>query len=340
MGNSKCVNNNFWVQYSQGKLSKTEINNILLHIEKCRLCAEIKEGIDKMKNPSELSKITNEINKSIDRKISQNSIYKLFIRYSSVAAIFIVVVGLAWYYTNKKKPEVVIDKIEKTIDQNILENKVDSPESYTDNYDLQNKIIDSKGFEEKSINETLDTTFYSEKNISEDKVIQLESSGAIAKSDENSENNAEETIEDKKSDEPSKNDKETETVKPSSTGKNNRLKKSKRIAESENPAIPNYKSISANDDYDLKTTNFTEDSIFYSFAINLYNYSKFDSCLLYINSKEPQVKSHYYEKLQFLKANVLIKLNRNEEAKLVLKNLIAIKGTHYRKAKRLLKTLK
>ncbi|MCC6720610.1 MAG: hypothetical protein IT243_00280 [Bacteroidia bacterium] len=339
MGNSKCVNNNFWLQYSQGKLSNTEINNILLHIEKCKLCAEIKEGIDKMKKPSELSKITNEIDKEIDKKISQNSIYKLFIRYSSVAAIFIVVVGLAWYFTNKKKPEVVIDKIEKTIDQNILENKVDSPEKYTDNYNLQNKIIDSKDFEEKSIKETLDTTFYSEKNISEDKVIQPESSGAIAKSDENSED-IEETIEDTKSNEPNRNDKGTETVKPSSTGKNNRLKKSKRIAESENPAIPNYKSITANDDYDLKATNFTEDSIFYFYAINLYNYSKFDSCLLHINSKETQVKSHYYEKLQFLKANVLIKLNRNEEAKLVLKNLIAIKGTHYRKAKRLLKTLK
>ena len=133
MFGNECIKNNVWIDYSKQMLGKTELNRLFIHPQKCVICAEIKEGIDLMQNPIQLEQITQNINSKINEKKSIFSIIKPLYKYASAAAVFVVVVGLAWYFGKKTKPEIVLNKIEKVVPQTLSPITVDTSESFSIN---------------------------------------------------------------------------------------------------------------------------------------------------------------------------------------------------------------
>jgi hypothetical protein len=68
MDTTKCISNPNWEAYSQGKLSKTQLDLLNTHAQSCEICADIKAGIDAMQHPENLVKQVAAIDKKVTQK--------------------------------------------------------------------------------------------------------------------------------------------------------------------------------------------------------------------------------------------------------------------------------
>lgn len=344
MFGNECINNNVWIEYSKQKLGKTELDRIIFHTQKCEICADIKEGIDLMQKPLQLEQITQNINSNINKKSSKISLITPFYKYASAVAVFIAVVGLAWYFGKKTKPEIVLNKLEKIVPQTSNSITVDTSNSFSINKDSkefsqqksnlqlneQTEFTDSLG-----IKKAEEISF----SLNQPKTVEADLNSGVAEDVGSADVNPE--LESNK--DSYKNIEENESLKPTSTDKIIKLKKMKQLSKEKYPSNKRYnnnnnKSIDE-DDYSPKTYKINKDSVLYQNANNIYKNKMYDSCVTYINLNPILNNSGYYEKILYLKALALIKLKRNHEAKAVLTELVNLKGSYYRKAKKLLKNI-
>lgn len=341
MAFDNCIENKIWLLYSQQKLEKSELDALFLHIENCEICSDIKAGIDGMKNPSSLNSAIENLNKKIDKRISEKSKTVILFRYISTAAIFIAVVGLAWFFYDKTNPEIVIEKLNKNLVPQPENNLVDSSTDYSINNKKKKIIQDNSLYKLNEPIELYDTTGMTkteEKSLSLNQISVTEDVGGVAP-----ENN-DDVQKDEKYERNDKNLNETETVKPSTQSNSDKeSKRKKSIAKESAPSNKYYKNAEISESENLTESydyRFAGDSIHFYNSLKLYNVGKYDTCLILINSKAIESNSPFYEDILYLEAKTLIKLERKSEAKIILQQLINLKGTHYRKAKRLLKTIK
>ncbi|NUM32487.1 MAG: hypothetical protein HUU47_09230 [Bacteroidetes bacterium] len=337
MAYSNCIDNKLWLDYSQQKLEKTELDKILLHTKNCELCNEIKQGIDLMKNNSSLNSSLEILSSKIDNRINQKSKSILFFRYTSAAAVFIAIVGIAWFFSNKTKPEVVIEEINKTIKKESNISKIDSSSNFTINVENKKKIIENY---DTKLNETPEFVDTSGLIKSEDANLKLNNI-AIAEDNNGANETDDESNENLERNE-SKNLNETESVQPATT---ENIKESKRRKAKGKKTLPSnkfYKNVepTSTDDYlDKNIYNYSIDSISFYKALNFYNNQKYDSCNFIIKSIEVLKESPFFEDFLLLQAKTLIKLERKSEAEFVLKEIINLHGKHFRSAKKLLKSI-
>lgn len=57
MDTTKCISDKDWERYSRNQLAAEEKAQLEFHVASCEICADIKEGIDSMKSPSNLEAI-------------------------------------------------------------------------------------------------------------------------------------------------------------------------------------------------------------------------------------------------------------------------------------------
>jgi hypothetical protein len=69
MDTTKCISNSQWEAYSKGLLTAQELRSVQSHAAVCELCADIKEGIDLMAKPAQLSEKVAQIQQQIDGRI-------------------------------------------------------------------------------------------------------------------------------------------------------------------------------------------------------------------------------------------------------------------------------
>jgi hypothetical protein len=91
MDTTKCISDNHWERYSRNLLGADEQHLLLQHVASCEICADVKEGIDLMNNPSNLSQINNQLQQQIhDRVRSEPKKSTPFFYWLAAAAVLLV----------------------------------------------------------------------------------------------------------------------------------------------------------------------------------------------------------------------------------------------------------
>ena len=113
MDTTKCINNSQWEAYSKGQLDQDHLTLLKTHASACEICADIKEGIDAMKNPSKLSEQVSSIHKKIDIRVSEKKGRIIpFIYWSAAASILIVAGFFLFRVDNQIKNEQILVQVE------------------------------------------------------------------------------------------------------------------------------------------------------------------------------------------------------------------------------------
>ncbi len=118
MDATKCISNPHWEAYSQGKLSKTQLDLLNAHVQSCEICADMKAGIDAMQHPENLVKQVAVIDKKIAQK-TQKSYAKIIAITTFVAiAATLLIIGNSFLLMEAEDAEIHPILTEKITDTN------------------------------------------------------------------------------------------------------------------------------------------------------------------------------------------------------------------------------
>jgi len=105
MDTTECITNDIWELYAAGKLTPEQLQYVEKHALSCEPCADVKEGIDAMADPSTLAQRVAAINTMVDRKVKKETQVKRLYFYVAAAASVVMVVGLGLVlWTNQQAP--------------------------------------------------------------------------------------------------------------------------------------------------------------------------------------------------------------------------------------------
>lgn len=98
MDATKCVSNALWIAYSKGLLNAKTLAKVQAHAAQCEICADIKEGIDAMKNPVQLEEQIASLDQKIEDRFNpkKDKVIPLMNWVVAIAAMLIAVVGLIY----------------------------------------------------------------------------------------------------------------------------------------------------------------------------------------------------------------------------------------------------
>ncbi|OYU96861.1 MAG: hypothetical protein CFE21_00815 [Bacteroidetes bacterium B1(2017)] len=113
MDTTECISNKQWEAYSLGSISKDNLAYMHAHVLECEICADIKEGIDAMANPSQLVQTVTQLNTSIDTKLApKRATIRPLYYWAAAAAIFIVSTVLMLQVDTQNTPSQQAIRIE------------------------------------------------------------------------------------------------------------------------------------------------------------------------------------------------------------------------------------
>lgn len=116
MDAAKCLTNKEWEQYSQQKLSKQRSVLLIKHIQSCEICADMKEGIDSLHDPSALVQTIENIHARLDAKIAKSKpkpqIIPIYF-WLGAAAILILSMGVIFFPLPKSEDVAEANSLSK-----------------------------------------------------------------------------------------------------------------------------------------------------------------------------------------------------------------------------------
>jgi hypothetical protein len=379
MDQQSCITDTLWLGYSNKTLSQPEIDMIHHHAETCEICADMKEGIDAMRQSEMLENTVATIYKKVDDYLEPKR--KLGILwYWSAAAILIFGIGLSWFWVNTTEPIVKIGtdslitakqteekseiKNEPNIDSSEAELKeiplainMASPIKQVPNYENKDRRDDAKMQVEEDmgngsmddldkITETKklpDTTHYvitpPVDTVPRGVTLAFEN---LATSGSYS-NTAPASMESYSSDNVMIKKSENYTFTEAEESKSANRKKvntSSRKTTSLPAPMSNSNTNGAANNYALSKYLNLNDSANFALAKANFTQNNFTQCLESLKNITSNPASLYYEEGLLLKAKALIKQKKNKEAKLVLRITIALNGIRKSEAEEILKELK
>jgi TolA-binding protein len=89
-----------WEQYAVGTLAPAQLLHIQKHTLTCEICADIKEGIDVMVEPTKLSQKVKAINREVDLRLANKPQTNKWTIYLAAVATLVITAGLGWYLWN------------------------------------------------------------------------------------------------------------------------------------------------------------------------------------------------------------------------------------------------
>jgi len=348
MDTTRCIENKIWELYSSGQLSEAENHQLSLHVIGCEICTDIKEGIDAMQNPNALKIKVEAIDLKVEKyfKPTKRTISAFW--FATAAAVFLFAIGLSWILFKNSDTEVAIKTFEKVIpmDSLIIENEAIKKEN--------KKIIKEKNpvigldkeptgppqiesFEQATITEEVKDK--KSEDITDESIVQKESK-SLAESEIN-----ETTSDDSKTVTPETTVKTTQTWTFGNTENKEKSNRNINVRKKTTKSASSFKHLPAPVNNNRNTNDFElnsiieNDSFLFNRASLNFKSAEYDSCLLLLSFITEKSKSPQFEDANYLKAMVLINLNRTEEAKIVLQKLIVFNGRRAADAKELLKKL-
>ncbi len=374
-----CITNYQWECYSTKTLREPELNFIREHVSGCEICADIKEGIDAMTFSGQLGEQVKALNKAVDSAILAKQKNRITFWYWSAAAMLILGVGLSWMLMNKKDVIAdTTSMTEPTTDPTPAKEKEKLPlslDTHKINSDLiglteqNSKSKDTEYHWKESNTKALkireeaspvnaEDTEPSPEVVDQSKETSANGKAAIAldtlapsvaintnatmddavekevlfssetrpdKSKASSVDMADKQIALAKAENKKRKAKGQHETYPASNGNSNNNS--------------NYNVQSENTKVLLESSN-AVDSADYSMAQRNFDSSYFDKCLVNLYFITHNTNSMYFEQGLFLKAKVLIKQNKNEDAKVALNTILLRNRKMQLEAAALLHTLK
>ncbi|MCB9251287.1 MAG: hypothetical protein H6605_02370 [Flavobacteriales bacterium] len=325
----KHIEDDIWKKYSEGSLSKNELERIEMHIVDCEICRDMKEGLDALIVPGELNQFLKNLEEKIDKQIHKQTSRPLWVYYSAAAGILALAVAFSWLIFKTDSSGLVIKDRTISLPSDTL--RIDrlkkEPELKKDTSETQFTINDNPVRSEAIKN--LDETRISRQNsyATDSSIMEMKSrnltgmASDLAINDEVAETSVQKTLRKESVDET-----------------DGEVKKSTQIEVT----TDTYKNVWPMNTYNQKMMNrgYTNsyDTTFISKARVFYNKNQYDSSLSYLNSYGGFQGLILEEELLYLKALNLIKQHKKQEAESVLKDVIKYNGVRKEAAERILKT--
>ncbi|MES2655670.1 MAG: hypothetical protein V4620_08775 [Bacteroidota bacterium] len=350
MDTATCINNTIWEAYANKSISKTDMIYMEKHVKTCEVCADIKDGIDAMDNPSQLMQKVNTINHEIDVLVSTRKQVSKNNWYWPIAASLMISFGLLIYnYIQLPDGKVALNEVSKeeaqkpilTEEKNValqsdtvIKNEIASDILAENNSKPKEEIITLKrnisepapAVVEQQLAFADDVATTGKNNDEANKEIvlvpeQISSNATATKAEEKLKAETDFTV-------VAKSFKDKTASTPASLSNNNYA----AFFNNNNLNLTLNDSVSFFQVYKLDSANFSKAQI-------AYNKNKFDSCYIWLSNIVDNPNGYLYEDVLYLKANNFIKQNKINEAKQVLKQLIKHKGKKQKEATALLKTI-
>ncbi len=321
------------------------------HVKTCEVCADIKEGIDVMPNPSQLMQKVGAINYEIDVVVSTKKQVSKNNWYWAIAASLFISFGLLIYnYIQLPDEKVAMSEVSKEEVQKPLLTEEKKIPLQTDTV-VKNEIASNILAENNS--KPKEEIVILKRNISEPAPI-AEQQIALADNISVAAGNKEEVADKEivlapqqissnatstQAEEKSK-PVETDLAVVTKTFKNKTASIPSPLSNNNYTAFSNNNNLNytVNDSvsflqiYKLDSANFSKAQI-------AYNSNNFDSCFIWLSNIVDNPNGYLYEDVLYLKANNFIKQHKINEAKQVLRQLIKHKGKKQKEASALLKTI-
>ncbi|MCX6190049.1 MAG: hypothetical protein NTW54_10715 [Bacteroidetes bacterium] len=371
MDTQLCITNPEWERYSAKTLSEPLLQHLLEHVQGCAICADIKDGIDLMLDAQKLGERVQSINNEVEIFLQETAQKKTNFWYWSAAALIIFSVGLSWILLKKATPRS--ENVTNTTlapalpeQQEIAQLKTDTrtsdiirpereqanrsnpaqertpategastPDSYSTTEDTKqlaensvpSSVTTASGAAAASPLDSATPSVVAQNNVLMDDYkdqAMLAKSESIANSD------------DAREERKTKNEvqvartasKKLKVRTPSETypSANNGVN-ARNNTEAENSKVPLV---------DLNAV----DSADYAIAVRNFDSTFYDKCLVNLYYISLNSNSAYFEKALYLRAKVLLKQGKNEDAKVALKTIIDLNRIYRKEASALLDTLK
>lgn len=339
MDTTHCINNPTWELYAANKLASEELAVLQKHAKTCELCGDIKEGIDAMPKPELLGAEVENLNKKVDKHLATTKRKRLPIWYWSAAAVLLLSLGIGFIYTKTNTGDVALVTPQKNTEQATIDTVAERPSTKNSTVVTKNKskkIPQQKPLKEdnKEINQQVITP-------NDDRQESFKTDEATwFLNEQNKDIPAKELLKDFVVKIDTAKTKRTKVT--SSTTKDALSKKKKQKLELPSPQMNNiFNNRNYNNVVNMSVLGLKQniDSIEYANAVQYFNNDSFAKCILSLEIVISDEDSKFYEESLLLKAKALIKQHKKSEAKIVLQNLVSLKGKYKMQAKKLLKEI-
>ncbi len=174
MDATKCISNQQWEAYSQGMLSKSQLDLLNAHVQSCEICADMKAGIDAMQHPENLVKHVAAIDKKIAQK-TQKPYAKIIAITAFVAiAATLLIFGNAFLLMEAEDAEIHPILTEKITDAN------DSVQAETKKILALEVPAKKKKAVTKPFNPSLDAAIKVQETLPEKMMVQSDDASSVA----------------------------------------------------------------------------------------------------------------------------------------------------------------
>ncbi|MCF8253619.1 MAG: hypothetical protein K9H61_08415 [Bacteroidia bacterium] len=347
MDTTKCISNRDWEAYSRGELGSAQIAVLQAHCASCEICADIKEGIDAMRNPSLLSQKVDSINKEIEEKLNPKKDKIIPIYYWLAAAAVFFAVSLFVLNLDKKVDSVQQDLVSKTIEKLDTSNNVNEVEVPKKELAIQTQAKPKKpvvkvfrpepilvaATNSRTESDELAPEAKNETRLAaqQETVLALKTKETVLEEDlpiskiETRDIKVEEDI-----------SKKILVAKPASVEKKAVKYKSiypSNFANNQNVQLDNFSNFNS-------VQNFAIDTLPIAIAREMYSQTIYDSALQLIQPILQNPVSNWYEEALWLKSQILLAQKDLVQTEIVLTQIIALKGKYQILAETQLKALK
>jgi TolA-binding protein len=350
MDTMKCITNDIWELYAAGKSTPDQLHEIEQHALSCEPCADIKEGIDAMADPSTLAQRVSAINSLVDEKVSRGLQRSSWFTYTAAAASLLVTAVLGWFLWTSQQTPVALqheNPAETTIPQTIgpkensgLVDGIVKEEKAEPQHEDQPPAIADRSIKQPAV---------ADQPLSQENTSDLFVSGDEGPVAPEAETKDAGTAKEQNTDKQILDKKITETsVKP-------QFKTSKEsipgAGTSNNYNISNNNTGTPTSQVSTITdsTEFSRminmiarsnDSVNYNKALEYYADREYDSCRITLKQVLKDSNSVYYEDGLFLLTKAQVKQKKNKNAEQNLKKVISLKGKRQKEAEELMRGLK
>ena len=364
-------------KYVSGQMNKDQIRRVELHLADCPMCSDEVEAYNLLSDKTKLAEIISDINNKIDTKLTSlktipihSSSGKISLkRIVSIAASVVLLIGagfiIRFYMNNSDKTtaenNLPVNKVENT---DTRTTKVENKETKTVVPDEISEQKIKKEYEKLNENNVVEKT--PEINIEPDNKIDGENDNNADITPDNNIISGNETTEDETeisediavSDNSIAEEKSLSSasndIAPAENGFITTMRGGIKMEKSNKKETEKYKSMREsgmlsynmkiyaealkdfNDYLKYKPSDF---EIRYKTGLSYYNLGKYDKAVSHFNKLIDESINPYVEDAEWYKAKSLMKLNKNEEAKILLNKIITENGKYQNKALDLLNTL-
>ncbi len=379
MDTSICITNPQWERYSAKTLSEKELRSLERHVAGCEICADIKEGIDAMKNPATLSQRVNQIHEAVDRSLAPSK-NKMAFWYWSAAAVLLISIGISWFLLGKQdivatndtektisdhtqitKPENTgVEKIKTDTQvntatdntrvlaernnevQNANSGATAAPASKAEDVEVESTKPAVAAAEDMSSNDDAKDAEYKTKNLytkTPPVMIPADKEVDLRNTQALDSVRKEEMLAKETSMKEESESAKEKYVVVTTASASKRKTTKKNSAPRETYPAANNRTDNANGNVSERYKNLS-DSTEYRIAQINYDSAQYDKCIANLADISINPNSEFYEQGLLLKAKALLKQNQKEQARVALKTVISLHKTKEKEAQELLNTIK